>query len=205
MNEFILSEVNFFLASFLWGAVMFLVYDLLVILRKVIPHAKFMVAIEDIGFWVTAGILIFRMMYHLNDGVIRYYAVISTILGMKIYQWTLGKLVLKVGTKVGLFIRKQVIRFFKLIARPIRFLGKQIRRFLRFIGRIIKKRFSVLYEFLRKQLKKVRKKVTIKRKKRPKDKVMEVVEPVKVRGVLELVQKPLGEGELNEKIQKEKA
>lgn len=199
MNDFILSEVNFFLASFLWGALLFLAYDLFVVMRRIIPHAKLIIAIEDIGFWITASILIFRMMYQMNDGVIRYYAIVSVILGMKIYQISLGKLVVSIGSRIGLWIKKQIKRFFHLIATPLRFLLKQVKRFLRFIGGIIKKRITILRNFLTNELKKCWRKVKINRKERQNQETVKEDEPVKVRGVLEPIAQPINEGEWNEK------
>lgn len=203
MNEFILAEVNFFLASFLWGAFLFLVYDLFVIFRKIIPHLKIMTAIEDIGFWITAGILIFRMMYQLNDGVIRYYAIISMILGMKLYQVTLSKLIVKIGSSIGLWCKKQVKRFLYFIASPLRFLYKQVKRFVRFIGHIIKKRVLIIWNYITKQLKLRSEKFKIEKRRKLQEKQMEQEKSKVVHGVLELVPKPLGKGELDE-YEKEK-
>ncbi|MDD5936839.1 MAG: spore cortex biosynthesis protein YabQ [Lachnospiraceae bacterium] len=203
MNEFILAEVNFFLASFLWGVLLFLAYDQFVILRKIIHHAKPMIAIEDIGFWITAGILIFRMMYQMNDGVIRYYAVISLILGMKLYQILFSRMIVKAGSSVGLWIKKQIRRFLHFIASPLRLLIKQVKRFLHFIGRIIKKRLMIIWNFITNRLKLRMKKYKIERRKRLQEKLegqlKEQVEPLVRRGVLELVSEPIGKGEINEK------
>ena len=204
MNDFILSEVSFFLASFLWGALLFFVYDQFVILRKVIPHPKFIIAVEDLIFWITAGILIFRMMYQMNDGVIRYYAIISVILGMKLYQVTIGKLFVYVGSRIGLWIKKQIKRFFHIIATPIRLLLKQVKRFLRFIGSVIKKRITNVCSFATNKLKKSWKKVKIKRKERLNQKTVKEDESVKVRGVLEPIAQPIKEGEWNEEDQTKK-
>ncbi len=204
MNEFILAEVNFFLASFLWGAFLFLVYDLFVITRKVIHHLKIMIAIEDIGFWITAGILIFRMMYQLNDGVIRYYAVVSLILGMKLYQVILSKPVVKIGSSIGLWCKKQLRRFLYFIASPLRFLYKQVKRLIHFIGHIIKKRVLIIWLFLTKRLKLRVEKFKIEKRKKLQEKLMEQEEQKIVHGVLELVPKPLGKGELDEKEKEEK-
>ena len=204
MNEFILAEINFFLASFLWGTVLFLVYDFFVIIRRIVHHLKIMTAIEDIGFWFTAGILIFRMMYQLNDGVIRYYAIISLILGMKLYQITLSKLIVKIGSSIGLWCKKQLIRFLYFIASPVRFLYKQIKRFIRFIGLMIKKRVMNIWNYITNQLKLRVEKYKIEKREKLQEKRMEQEEPKKIYGVLELVPKPLSKGELDESEKEEK-
>ena len=204
MNDFILSEINFFLASFLWGALLFLAYDLLVILRRVIRHPKFFIAFEDLAFWITASILIFRMMYQMNDGVIRYFAIISVILGMKLYQITLGKLIVSLGSRIGMWIKRQLRGFIHLITTPLRFLFKQVNHLLRLIGSFIKKRITVFWSYIRNELKKNWKKVKIRRRERHNRESVKKDEPVKVRGVLELLAQPMNEGDWNEKEKAEK-
>ena len=190
MNEFILAEVNFFLASFLFGVLLFLVYDILVILRNIIHHAKFVIAIEDIGFWITAGILIFCMMYLMNNGTIRYYAIISVILGMKVYQVLLGKHVVHIGSNLGIWVKNLLKRFFHFISTQLRLLFKQLNKSTRFLANIIRNRMKYILHFLRKQLKIRAEKVKMKKRiknEQKEQKELEQKEPEKIRGVLELV------------------
>jgi spore cortex biosynthesis protein YabQ len=201
MNDFILAEVNFFLASFIFGALLFLAYDILVILRNIIRHAKFVIAIEDIGFWITAGILIFCMMYLMNDGTIRYYAVISVILGMKLYQVLLGKQVVHIGSLFGTWVKKLLKRFFHFLSTPLRLLFQQLKKCSKFLANIIGKRFKFILHFIRKQLKKRVEKVKIKRRKHRNQKQVEQKEPEKICGVLELITLPSEKGELYEAIE----
>jgi spore cortex biosynthesis protein YabQ len=201
MNEFILAEVNFFLASFLFGVLLFLAYDILVILRNIIHHAKFVMAIEDIGFWITAGILIFCMMYLMNDGTIRYYAVISVILGMKLYQVFLGKHVVHIGSLFGNWIKNLLKKFFHFITTPLRLLYKQLKKSARFLANIIGKRAKFILHFLRKQLKIRAEKVKMKKRMKQEQKELEVKEPEKIRGVLELVTLSDEKGELYEAME----
>lgn len=187
MNEFILAEVNFFLASFLFGVLLFLAYDILVILRNIIHHAKFVIAVEDIGFWITAGILIFCMMYLMNDGIIRYYAIISVILGMKLYQLLLGKHVVHMGSMVGNWIKKLLKRFFHFLSTPLRLLFGQLKKISQFLAKIIGKRMKFIHHFIRKQLKILAKKVKMKKRMKHEQTQFVVKEPERSRGVLELV------------------
>lgn len=205
MNEFILSELDFFLTSFFWGVILFLAYDFFVILRKVIHHAGFFVALEDIGFWITAGILIFHMMYELNNGIIRYYAIISIILGMKLYQLLFGKLIVRIGCSIGLWIKKQIRRFLHFLATPVRYIGRKIKKGLHFIGTIVKKRLTIIRKLVIIQVKKHVD--THRSKKREKELVKheKVQEPIKVRGVLELVKVSANEGDEYEEKKKRRA
>lgn len=204
MNQFILAEVNFFLTSFLFGALLFLAYDILVILRNIIRHAKFVMAIEDIGFWTTAGILIFFMMYNLNDGIIRYYAIISIILGMRLYQIILSKHIIHIGSTFGLWIKKLLIHFFRFVTTPLRVLFKQLRKVTGVLRIFIRKRAKYILDIVKKQLQKWIEKVKMNRKKRQTQKQLDPKEPEKIRGVLELIMLPSEKGELYDEAIEEK-
>lgn len=204
MNQFILAEVNFFLTSFLFGALLFLAYDILVILRNIIRHAKFVMAIEDIGFWTTAGILIFFMMYNLNDGIIRYYAIISIILGMRLYQTILSKHIIHIGSTFGLWIKKLLIRFFRFVTIPLRVLFKQLRKVAGVLRIFIRKRAKYILDIVKKQLQKRIEKVKMNRKKRQTQKQLDPKEPEIIRGVLELIMLPSEKGELYDEAIEEK-
>lgn len=204
MNDFILAEVNFFLVSFLYGALLFFAYDILVIFRNIIRHARFVMAIEDIGFWITAGILIFCMMYFVNNGVIRYYAVISVLLGMKLYQIILGKHVVYVGSRFGLWIKRLVKRLFRFLSTPMRFLFKQFRKGAKFLKAFIGKRIIFVLHIVRKQLQLQIKKIRIKKRIHRDQKQLKQKEPEKIRGVLELITLPSEKGELYEAIEEKK-
>ena len=200
MNEFIIAELMFFLSSLIWGAILFAAYDILRVLRNVFRHAKVIIAIEDIVFWVTAGILIFRMMYQMNDGIIRYYAVISIILGMKLYQWIFSAKIVKLLSAWFLAIRRLILRLIYILVAPIRYIIGKLKKFIIFIFRKVKKRAKVLSDCLKKRLKNYMEKVKIKKRERLKQQLKQHEEKVqpKQRGVLELI--PVNKGDSDEAI-----
>ncbi|MDD4113087.1 MAG: spore cortex biosynthesis protein YabQ, partial [Herbinix sp.] len=63
MNKGITIELQFFMISILWGALVLLAYDLLRILRRIIRHNVLAVAIQDLLFWVLASVFIFALIY----------------------------------------------------------------------------------------------------------------------------------------------
>ena len=81
----ILQQVQYFLASFLWGVLLFFLYDLLRIIRKLISHSLFAVFIEDIIFWVVASVFVFQMVFEKNDGILRLFFVFALVSGMYTY------------------------------------------------------------------------------------------------------------------------
>lgn len=83
----ITQEVRFFLGSFLSGFFLLAAYDVIRLLRILIPHGKAVVNGEDLLFWTGASIFIFRMIYKLNDGNIRGFGIFCMVLGMFLYQF----------------------------------------------------------------------------------------------------------------------
>lgn len=208
MNTSIFLELRYLGAAAYWGIVLFLLYDLLRILRNTFHHAKLIIGIQDICFWIVAGILIFRMMYLQNDGMIRWYSTVATVVSMFLYQKLCSRLVVGCGTKLTLFIKNCILRLLKLLVSPImfvitkikklfRFLFGKVHKFERFIGGKVRKRLTIVKNSLKKRLKKFVHKFTIKKKK-----PVEVTPPPKVerpRGILERIPQPGEIGELSEK------
>ncbi len=85
MSEGIILELRFFGTAFLWGILMMVLYDIIRIFRRLIPHNITAVAIEDILYWLVCGVLIFRMLYLENSGAIRGFAIAAVIMGMLLY------------------------------------------------------------------------------------------------------------------------
>ncbi len=164
MNTAIFAEAEYFFTSLAWGALLFLMYDGILIIRNIIKHGKVLIAIEDICFWIASGVLIFRMMYLKNNGMIRWYAVLGIIIGMNAYHFLLSRFLVKTVTKALKTLIRLMKRAIHILLTPIRFLIKQLRRFLRFLYRKGRRRADAAGRMVEKRLKKHEEKVTIKKK-----------------------------------------
>lgn len=123
--EEIYQEGRFFLASLLSGILILFLYDFLRILRCVCRHKKWMVFWEDYFFWVLSGFFVFLMIYQVNDGSVRSFALFGMGLGMWAYH---------VGPSTAWVclisrILKRILRFLKqiynFIKSPFVFLSKK--------------------------------------------------------------------------------
>lgn len=85
MSARIVGELEFFARSFVWGIFITLVYDCLRLFRQAVHHGNVWVALEDLLYWVVYALLLFRMMYLENDGMIRGFALLAVLLGMLLY------------------------------------------------------------------------------------------------------------------------
>ncbi|WP_455718225.1 spore cortex biosynthesis protein YabQ [Anaerosporobacter sp.] len=168
MTEIINLEVQFFLTSILYGILLLVVYDCIRILRRIVPHNAFFVALQDILFWVTASIVIFLMIYERNNGTIRGFAILGMLLGMIIYNQLLSKFIVKGITKLIQMIINGTKKVMSILLKPFAFIIKKLRKFFGFTSRKIGKvnsrigsKFKKVGKSSAKQLKNVAKTVKI--------------------------------------------
>lgn len=90
MSAEIVKESVFWLYCFMAGVAITIVYDVFRIFRRVIKHPYFLVALEDILFWIFVSISLFLLLYHLNNGTVRWFAVFGLFLGMVFYKKIFG-------------------------------------------------------------------------------------------------------------------
>jgi spore cortex biosynthesis protein YabQ len=146
MNHEITVELQFFCWSIIWGAIILISYDVLRIIRRLINHNSFILAVEDLIFWVATSVFIFAMMYRENNGIIRGFAVMGMGIGMFLYHYILSELLVKLITS-----------FIHTLFRPFAIALRQVKRFIGFV--VSKGKKGIKYLLF--QLKKLRKSVRI--------------------------------------------
>lgn len=150
-------ELKLFLASVIWGAALVIFYDCLRIFRRVIKHNKFCVGLEDIIYWAVSAVLIFKMMYQINDGAIRGFAIVGVGIGMVLYHYSISEFVVGIvslGITKCLIAGKRVIKF---TLKPVVWFGRRFHWFFWYLNKIFKRPVR----FARKSLKKIWKQVKI--------------------------------------------
>ena len=80
------SENEFLLHALLMGIFITFIYDILRIFRRVIPHGKLAVSMEDICFWIYCAARVFLLMHHESNGTLRWFAVLGALVGMLLYK-----------------------------------------------------------------------------------------------------------------------
>lgn len=152
MNPAITIELQFFLISVLWGGILLMAYDVFRILRRLIKHGAFLIAIEDMIFWITASLFIFIMIYHENNGIIRGFSIIGMLLGIILYHFSVSDVLVKAITKL-----------IQTLLSPFKAAINQVKRFILFLWSFGKKGINNLLF----RLKKIRKsvKITLKTRK----------------------------------------
>lgn len=72
------------------GAGLLALYDLIRIIRRVVPHGVIAIALEDVLYWAGTALLVFQLLYRENDGAVRGYALFAVAAGMLIYHRTVS-------------------------------------------------------------------------------------------------------------------
>ena len=101
MSMQIRFEAWLLLLSLLVGCWLMLVYDLLRVLRLMIKHSSFVMGIEDFFYWIYAGPATFMLLYELNDGGVRMYAVAGVFAGMILYDKIVSRFLFAALKKAG--------------------------------------------------------------------------------------------------------
>ncbi len=159
MNPSITVELHFFLISILWGGILLLAYDILRILRRLIPHDGFFIALEDLFFWVLASLFVFAMIYRVNDGVIRGFSALGVILGGVLYHYSISDLMVQ-GVSALFHI---ILKFLKVLLTPFRLAAGKAYKLLRFVSSKGKRFVNKLLFRLKNKMKSV--KIALSKKK----------------------------------------
>ncbi|MEG0805674.1 MAG: spore cortex biosynthesis protein YabQ [Lachnospiraceae bacterium] len=102
----ILHELNFFLSSIFLGGLLLFYYDVIKLVRRIVPHGKFLMGIEDVIFWMLAAVSIFSMVFQKNQGLIRGFSIMGIVVGMLVYHLSFSRLFVFLIKKVEEKIKK---------------------------------------------------------------------------------------------------
>lgn len=158
------SENEFLLHSLCMGVFILFLYDCLRILRRVLPHARFLVPLEDFAFWVYCGAQVFLLMYHESNGTLRWFAVLGAFTGMFFYRKWISPLLVKYISLLLSRILCLAGKLLKWVFRPFRYAGRKTGRALgkarsRFrcrmkkVGRSLKRRLTFFLKLFKMNIK----------------------------------------------------
>lgn len=110
-------ELVLFMNSLWYGAVLWMIYDCLRILRKVFPHSSAVTGMEDLLFWIGSSLFLFSEFFRENAGVLRGYLFTGVAAGALAWHFSLsryfvrytGWILLKGKELLGIPLRKAVI------------------------------------------------------------------------------------------------
>lgn len=78
-------ELSFLGKGILTGMALRLCYDVLRLIRVIIPHGKILAAAEDLIYWIVSAVILFMLMYQTYDGALRGVMIFFVFLGMLVF------------------------------------------------------------------------------------------------------------------------
>ncbi len=109
------NQAYLFLVFSLTGIVIGILFDFFRILRRSIKTSNIVTYIQDILFWILAGIIVLYSIWYFNNGELRTYVFLGLIIGILIYMTTLSNIIVKIFTKFLVFL----INVFKIPLKAI--------------------------------------------------------------------------------------
>lgn len=132
MPVFILEDGLHFGQACICGAMLAVAYDFLRIFRRVVVHRRiFWSGVEDILFWIYAGIQLFLLSFETRAGVVRLFLLIGAVIGAIIYECILGRFLVKFVSKIIKIPLKKLKSCFTMLllkVRGLRIKGRDDRR-----------------------------------------------------------------------------
>lgn len=108
MSGVIVTEAQIFIIAFFLGILLMAAYDGLRILRVLFKHKAWLVGLEDAVYWIASAILVFGMIYEVNDGSLRWYLIAGAFAGMTVYQLTVSSWLLRLVGKAVRTVKKKI-------------------------------------------------------------------------------------------------
>ena len=109
----IYGQARLLLSSLALGIWLMICYDLLRIFRILLAQKAWLVSLEDFFYWIYVSLSVFALLYRLNDGIFRAWAVGCVFLGMVFYDRLVSRNVMKAlqkavdGIKINYYNRRQ--------------------------------------------------------------------------------------------------
>ena len=101
----IYTEWSCMAAALTAGIVLMMVYDVLRLFRLFVSHAPIWTGLEDLLYWIGAGLAVFFLLRSRNDGEMRAYMIASVLMGMVFYDKTASRLLFTLLKKLKKYFK----------------------------------------------------------------------------------------------------
>lgn len=112
------------------GCVIGIIFDVFRILRKSFKTKDIVTYLEDILFWIIAGIILLYSIFKFNNGELRFYLFLGILTGISLYITLISSYFIKINVTVIKFIKKIIHQLLKIILLPIQLILKILRKIL---------------------------------------------------------------------------
>lgn len=120
------NQAYLFLIFIVNGIIIGLLFDFFRISRKVFITNDVVTYLEDILFWILAGIIVLYSIFVFNNGELRLYMFLGIILGAFAYMLFVSSYIIKINVKI-INIFKEILSIFMI---PFKFIYKTLHKIL---------------------------------------------------------------------------
>lgn len=124
------NQAYLFLIFIMNGILIGFLFDIFRIIRKTFRTTDLITYIQDIVFWIVAGIITLAFIFYYNNGEIRFYVFLGIILGVVIYILTISKYIIKVSVKIINHIKNIVSTIINIVLILLKAIMKTVNKFL---------------------------------------------------------------------------
>lgn len=140
MSTSIPLEFQNFCYAIMLGAACECFYAGLRVIMNVCVRSFIFTCLIDLLYWCVTAVGLFLLMYYENGGMIRNYGIFGMVIGMLLFELSLGKIMVNYGSKgLGWFL--------KLLHKILGLFGKVLKKLLKLIG----KPFTIIRYHVRKR------------------------------------------------------
>lgn len=136
------NQAYVFLCTVLGGAVIAFIYDLFRIRRKAMKTSVVFIYIEDFVYWILVALVMFGTVFYSNDGELRGYIFLGSIIGVVLYILLLSKIVVNSAMQIIRIVCRILIAIWRVLTYPFRLIYRILRVPCRFVYKFIKKLFT---------------------------------------------------------------
>ena len=142
------QEAEIFLWSFLCGAVIMALYDILSIARRTQGFSILVCNICDGIFVLCSSAVMIFVIFCVSNGYVRAYEFIGAATGGLIYKILLGRYFSLIAEKNLFFLYSFFTKIFKLLLTPIKFMYKIICSIIGLLCRLMRRLFYPVWQKL---------------------------------------------------------
>ena len=134
------NQAYLFIVFSLTGIGLGILFDFFRVLRKTFKTPDIVTYIEDVTYWILAGIIVLYNIWFFNDGEIRIYMILGILIGAMIYTLKLSSIFIKINYFIMSKIKKITTFIIQIFKIPIKFIFNIINKVKKSINFKEKKR-----------------------------------------------------------------
>ncbi len=113
------NQALIFIVFTFTGILLGILFDFFRVFRRTFNTIDIITYLEDILYWILAGIIVLYNIWFFNNGEIRFFMIIGIVMGAIIYSLLFSPILIKIETMILTKLKNIIMFFYKIIIIPI--------------------------------------------------------------------------------------